>query len=746
MSLDAGVDTGLGASVDTASQSQNGGNGIQTITSPDGSVTVTNPTGPTTNLKVATSAAAWTISTTRFFAVDDQAGSDSNAGFSDVSMAAAGLVAKKTIGALTAIFPRIGQNRIAVVAIRARAGNAQYADALDFLQGAEGYNQLCIYGTDTNATASAVAFAGDIADTTYAGAQMMPGANAAGYKATGSPSTSSCQLILFAGGDPGFLGEPNLPLGARFRWDSATPTAALRNVCRLVRKVVGTDTIMPESLWPAVPSAGNDFGYLEVPGVLVAASTKLSMRSQGLATQIAGIDFSNAISNWRDVDANFSFCHFRSSLNQQRGAHFWNDFYTHPVTGTPVASGNVIDGADGYNPSNLDECILDATVVRSGLIKVINCKSLDFQAGSVACAGLYVEGFGEAPATNSATQMIGRRSGNGQTPRIIGPGPAAGLQLFGSRVCIGDIEITGMGALPAIQPVGNCGVWIAGSTLLVGPNGSAGNTGVGLDLSQAQQSQVYTAIQPTVTGSGGDVALADATGCTWSALLAIGTTDTAGNFIGKTPVPKHVATRAALAAVEASTLPVGTMISVDDIGDGFAQTYTLQVDARTADGVLRIAAHNMSGSLWIAGDGVALFRSYISDDVDFKSTVTGHVWFGGEAGGSDLLFMPANLRLLITVYGGGPAVSTAMTWNAGNDSSKTNLVPSGAVPTTTSWNAMTGAGVVAPMYNSVNSGSSSLKTLDTSVKVDITVALAGPTSMKGKFVATGSLIAAATAT
>lgn len=214
--------------------------------------------------------------------------------------------------------------------------------------------------------------------------------------------------------------------------------------------------------------------------------------------------------------------------------------------------------------------------------------------------------------------------------------------------------------------------------------------------------------------------------------------------------PLAVASRAALALVDCTPLADGKTGTVKDIGDGAPATYILMTDARAADGVFRIAALNKAGHLWVCGDGVSLVRNYVSPKIDFKATSSNNVWFGGAAGASDLLFLPQAGKLVVTDFAAtaGSPVTTAMTWNSGNDTSKTNVTASGAVPTGTAWNNMIVAGVAAPMFNTWNTNVSSLKALDASVKIDVTIAAAGTnlTTLKGKFIAFGILMAASTAT
>lgn len=143
----------------------------------------------------ATTAAAWTLGSFRWYALDYDGGNDANAGYSDVSPAAAGLVALKTWQGLLAILPANGAGRSVEIVIKARAAGATYlrqdgvtAADLD-LRPLLNYGRLSIRGTATEPTANAVAFAGDAADQIFCGAQIATGWNAAGYKCTKGTAT-----------------------------------------------------------------------------------------------------------------------------------------------------------------------------------------------------------------------------------------------------------------------------------------------------------------------------------------------------------------------------------------------------------------------------------------------------------------------------------------------------------------------------------------------------------------------------
>ena len=99
--------------------------------------------------------ADWPIDTVAYFAVDYDGGSDANLGFSLVSMAAAGAAPMKTLQQLFNVFPKMGNGRIAVIAIKPRAAGATYRnkantadDDLD-LRGVLGYRRLIVARQET---------------------------------------------------------------------------------------------------------------------------------------------------------------------------------------------------------------------------------------------------------------------------------------------------------------------------------------------------------------------------------------------------------------------------------------------------------------------------------------------------------------------------------------------------------------------------------------------------------------------
>ena len=138
----------------------------------------------------AAQTASWPTATPRFFALDYDGGSDTNAGFSDVSMTAAGAVAKKTWEGIQAILPSLGAGRSVEIAIKSRAAGATYLNlaaavaTLDLTSFSNYSTRLSVRGTATDTTASSVAFADDVNDQIFCGAQRAPGTNVDGYRLT----------------------------------------------------------------------------------------------------------------------------------------------------------------------------------------------------------------------------------------------------------------------------------------------------------------------------------------------------------------------------------------------------------------------------------------------------------------------------------------------------------------------------------------------------------------------------------
>lgn len=478
------------------------------------------------NWKTATTEAA-----VRYFAVDYDAGNDANAGFSDVSMAAAGTVALKTLEQLDVIFPALGHGRNCYAAIATRAAGALYLrkdgvtnDTPAFLNGSTGYNNLGVRGTGTDATAGAVKFADDTNDKTSQGSITATGMNAAGYHPTGAATTISVPCTLAGGGAPGFPANTTtaIPWSARMRFDVATTTAALRNVCRKVHTVVGTDTLVPQQAWPAAPVAGDTF-YLEMPGAAVASMTLQTLSLNGTQSRgLSGLRTTGAM-NFVGSPGRLSYLWCGGGFFQAGGdLQTISELYSAPIgTGASLGLGLRVAGVGAtFQPAPRRSFISSSGF--AGYLENENGSSLQVGNGT-AWNGQFIQTGSLSPSSGdplSHPSFIGtdqasigtyaRSYGSG----VVSVGSNEGLSLSDS-LQLNAVDFINCGAKPCVRVKGTM-LAIRIST----PGGSAGNTDVGLDLTQAQGCTIYLAGTPTVTGTLGDVRLADGTIITWATAIA----------------------------------------------------------------------------------------------------------------------------------------------------------------------------------------------------------------------------------
>jgi len=577
-----------------------GGAGITTATSTGGTIAITNPAGPVTNFEVAnpgvaslnaetgaislltdpalnitapsgsslkvnqqveaTFAQAFTFGQPpRFFAVAADTGIDTNVGYSDVSQAAAGLVAVKTLARLMQILPRFGQGRACRVAIKAGsyASDTQWTiDGLrGLINGTQGNNILFI-GTGTVPSAGATAFQGDLADSLCAGFVNATGMNAAGYNSTAyavdGTGTTTMTMQLNGGGSPGFTANVTArPYGCRIRFDSATTTVGLRNKMSGIIRTTGAGSVVLASALPVAPAAGDIF-YIEMPGVSGPAQTIISGigDSRGnVAAQFVGINFGalypgdsivsfcgceagNAVASFSDIRCQDTASDFAATFTSpNRGIGLRSTFWSHV----------------GGQYAGVSCCSTSTTVagfVWSG------CESVTWER-SASATGLQKFGGGK-PGGNPVTETIGTSlsTAHGSTCQVFGPAPGSGAGgttatgfFIGGDVVFGRIQIDGMGANPAFQVKG-VGIAVA----LLGASGTTGNTDVGLDLTPSGFASTIGGVgctiallnTPTATGTTADIRLSDGSLISW-ATAVLGIVDVNGNrIIAPAAAPRRV--------------------------------------------------------------------------------------------------------------------------------------------------------------------------------------------------------------
>jgi hypothetical protein len=643
MTLLGSQDTGLG-NVDTAGQPPAGtGGSIVEVTSPDGSVTIANPTGPDVQLEVpaaqppasavaglafplvagvptltasdpvtfpglavtgvetlngdnvatvpsnaiAGAIATWGgVGSVRFFACDGTAGNDANAGFSDVSQAAAGLVAVKTLARLFHILPKFGAGRSAQVAIR--SGNYASDTILDLSQ-ISGYSFITITATDTVASAGAVAFSGSAGDQIAAGMTTGTGLNAAGYNVTSytvaADGTVTATLQLNGGGAPAFGAMPARPYRCRLRGDVATTTVALRNATAMVIAVPTTNTVILNLALPTAPALGDVF-YLEQPNVTGPTSTLMHHTgSEGLGFQLVGLTLgavqaTHAFVRFSGCEAGSFIC--TSSDISCTETAFEAGYSSTPQIGTGLA-------VTRFTASGGNLTLVSFANNNTGLITLTEPQSIvaeRFGSG----AQIIVYGGAHAVGNNIAEEIGTNSSTNhGSTAQIwgnIASGAAplrCGLYLSGGAN-IGRIKFSNMGANPCVRVNGSgLGVCLQG----ISGGVADGNTDVGLDLSPSGLSgntigamgcNVALVGSPAATGSNGDVRLSDGSIVSWATATA-GIADANNNKIfGAGNGPDHptaVATGAGVLAVTNAPAGATTYARYFKMPDGAGGFYTV---------------------------------------------------------------------------------------------------------------------------------------------------------------------------
>lgn len=502
--------------------SLNGESGALSLTA-DPLLPVTTPTGTSINVG-QNIAASWPIAITRVYAIDSTRPDDSGAGFADpatssaadyaLACQAAGAVAKKTWAGLLAIFPKDLNGHLFEIIVAA----GTYAEIPLVLSGLVGVPSNCdVRGTRTDATAGVTKFDGSIADCTAAGGVTAAGMNAGGYNPTAGATTTSVPCQLNGGGAAGFAAEPARPLGCRMRFDVATATAALRNVCRGIIQQTGTNTLTPMTALPAAPAVGDVF-YIEEGGVIVNGGTLDGGARGTIQLQLIGLR-STGTFTLRGGGWNLAGVGLGALNDVETGVIIFNRSYAHPVRGTLTVGGGVRVEGQALHQGSLDLRPGGAVNVGSTVLTFNTfIESADVVGPWVWAGGCQVANVPQNQSTLAA--------GIGTVLPLITPCRVLGSMAWtGVANGIGRVDVQNAGALPAIVIKGATYI---GFEFLV--SGSTGNNDVGLDLVQAARAVIDISTLPTVTGALGDVRLADGTIVSW-AVAALGIRDTKGNVI-----------------------------------------------------------------------------------------------------------------------------------------------------------------------------------------------------------------------
>jgi hypothetical protein len=485
------------------------------------------------------------VPNTRFFALDGTNGNDNNQGWSDISAADAGAVAVKTAARFNQIVPVDGKGRNALLLINA----GTYSEWASFASGRYGYNYLVIRATVTNATANSVAFSDSTTDQIMSGGVTATGMNASGYNPIAGATTRSIPCLQVGGGSPGFPAEVpiSLPGGCRLRFDSNTSTVALRGFVSTVVKVSGGNTLEIAKLAPAVPGIADVF-YLEMPGAIFTHVAAEGQNSDATIMAMVGLQTNGTVSGARGFYLsggwNAAFC-WNSGLGQ---FEFIRSLQCSLNSVYQYNAGSVDTGGACRSVGSIAVTSCAAFGVAIGTspygngLSFVRTASVELPSSFVSTAGVDLDLTSNVATNESDPDSIGTSpvdAGLGfRAGRIIGPGQFAGLYL-GASAFLGEIEFSGMGALPCIKVVKSGGTYFLNGLL---SNGTAGgNADVGLDVTLAYGCVFVLTSAPTVTGTVGDVRLGGGQIITWASLFATGMTDSNGNrFISSNSSPLSV--------------------------------------------------------------------------------------------------------------------------------------------------------------------------------------------------------------
>lgn len=528
----------------TASRTDHTHQGVHSILPATNSgLSVTPPTGlGDVVIDSAAPGANWPIANMRIYAVDFVNGLDTNIGFADAAgtsaadyaaaCALAGTRAKKTIAGLSAIFPRVGNGRLAEIVLANGGVNTEqsYADALSpITSGLNGYplNNLLIRATGTNTTAGAVAFAGTTNDVDYQGAITAAGCNAPGYNPVAAFSTSVIKCLKVGGGAAAIPAEPAAPLGWRIRFDNATTTAALRNVCVHVSGTTGTDTVLLSTVLPAVP-VGTDTFYLEQAGVAVPA-WNIAGCSPGSSVNISGLRSTGTIAQ-SSSNVRWAFCGCNLFNVNTAASVLTINSIAHAVLGTRTVGGGMRSATSSQISNSPGGCSLTRFTTAVGTTTLTALSSLTWGLGNFA-GGIINVNNSHCGGGNTAENVISLGVTDATTvgvPRLVGVG-TGGLRINGCTLLLGKMDLTNVGPAGAVQVNGS------NNTLgIVGViSGATGNTSVGITVNPSRGTRLAIVVTPTVTGTFGDLQLGGTGGAvvTWAQAVATGLVDEFGTRI-----------------------------------------------------------------------------------------------------------------------------------------------------------------------------------------------------------------------
>ncbi len=492
-----------------------------------------------------TNVASWTAAV-RYYAVDYDAGDDDNAGYSDVSMTAAGAVAVKTLERVAEIIPCLASGQTLCLAIKARAAGVVYrndddsADGILYL-GLNGYAHVVIRATDS--------FANDGDDQMELGAVVA----AAGpnlddsWTVTTGATTSSFTI------DAGTLPSEISISHKRIRW----LTGALAGTTATIWKSSST-AIEPTQNLDSAPSNGDTF-LIEEQGVLIGS---LGVGNSGYYSgptnigelDIAGIATKSSFTIKGPTQVvNMAFCGQRNTtgllfnIADVSGLNISNWYYDEDynyyyVGGSRIDAGGLIKG--GGKIDALEHFGATSNAVANMTFAISNTMLARVPNTGQGCNfwnGISLQQLNNLPPANSNGgafgELVAPAFGNGGSvtvrparfPASPNASGAAAIFLKETNMWLNGCIAENIGADAAVKIEGNgCIIQVDNFA------GTTGNTGYGIDVSTARNCQVTiddNGGAVTVAGSAGEVIIGGGALATYADLLLTNVIDNRGNLV-----------------------------------------------------------------------------------------------------------------------------------------------------------------------------------------------------------------------
>lgn len=474
----------------------------------------------------AAGTAGWPLLTSgstnvRFFCVDYGSGSDKRRGYVDAAagstLTTCSTVAVKTLKKVRELIPPHGNGRSAVVLIKPRTSGATYRNAGDTadegldLTGISGYAYFGVRGSDlTNSTT----------DRTFLGAMVAVSGPGTGglYTLAGAPTVQTFSIAA------GSLGATDTSVGYRWRFDTATTTAALRGIGCFVSVNSTTAATCGIDL-PATPVAGGtpDTGYLERPGLRVA-TLKVPVYQD---VNLAGIAVTSSAYNAFDFStAAYVHASFLESTATTSNASM---VAYPPYSGVISVSRSYSDEAGTARTSGcgmrsggiFEVSALWAFISSSAFLNTSGTGSvLDAVGALIGDGGSYFAGGMELAAHSGEQYAQVASATANRAARVIG-NP---LTLHGSwkvsKVQVSSSPTSGIILGTSFQPQ----VRVSLATVT-----GTSNTTFGIDGAATTGAQITIASDCTITGASGDLKLAGPATATIADLSLSNVVDVAGN-------------------------------------------------------------------------------------------------------------------------------------------------------------------------------------------------------------------------